>query len=295
MMTRSELRARLDQVGLAHVADQLAKLAQPCIQIEPTRSEDSSIPVGTSKFGGCPDLPAGVQWPHWQDKPLSFLTQLNLDTLPQVSLFDALSASGHLLFFYETKAQTWGFDPHDKGSWRVVYTEEPNEKLERRETPKGAETFAACTLSFRASFSLPSPQSEEVQALGLKYGETESYEEARACDFETNISDSEATERIMGCRHQLLGYSHEIQNEMRTESQFASNGIYCGGASRFEDSERLLELKREVTQWQLLLQIDSDDDVGWMWGDLGRLYFWIRGSDLAAKEFSNVWMILQCS
>jgi uncharacterized protein YwqG len=43
----------------------------------------------------------------------------------------------------------------------------------------------------------------------------------------------------------------------------------------------------------LLLQVDSDD-VGMMWGDGGRLYFWIREQDARRADFSNVWMILQC-
>ena len=32
-----------------------------------------------------------------------------------------------------------------------------------------------------------------------------------------------------------------------------------------------------------------------MWGDVGKLYFWIRKQDLARRDFSNVWMIMQCS
>jgi uncharacterized protein YwqG len=29
-------------------------------------------------------------------------------------------------------------------------------------------------------------------------------------------------------------------------------------------------------------------------GDAGRLYFWIRKLDLRARDFSRIWMILQC-
>ena len=29
------------------------------------------------------------------------------------------------------------------------------------------------------------------------------------------------------------------------------------------------------------------------WGDDGFLYYWIRESDLAARDFSHVWCILQ--
>ena len=31
-----------------------------------------------------------------------------------------------------------------------------------------------------------------------------------------------------------------------------------------------------------------------MWGDVGRLYFWIPREALEACDFSQVWMELQC-
>lgn len=49
-----------------------------------------------------------------------------------------------------------------------------------------------------------------------------------------------------------------------------------------------------TTDWRLLLQIDTDNDAGMMWGDTGMLYFWIREQDARVRDFSKVWMILQC-
>jgi len=31
-----------------------------------------------------------------------------------------------------------------------------------------------------------------------------------------------------------------------------------------------------------------------MWGDLGRIYYWIRDDDLAARRFDRSWLVLQC-
>ncbi|MDS3859540.1 DUF1963 domain-containing protein [Thermosynechococcaceae cyanobacterium BACA0444] len=50
-----------------------------------------------------------------------------------------------------------------------------------------------------------------------------------------------------------------------------------------------------ATEWQLLFQLDSDDNATMMWGDMGRLYFWCRESDIQAQNFDQAWMILQCS
>jgi uncharacterized protein YwqG len=41
-----------------------------------------------------------------------------------------------------------------------------------------------------------------------------------------------------------------------------------------------------------LLQLDSDHEACMMWGDLGRLYFWIKDADFEACRFENTWMIL---
>ncbi|GAA1564430.1 hypothetical protein GCM10009827_102520 [Dactylosporangium maewongense] len=46
--------------------------------------------------------------------------------------------------------------------------------------------------------------------------------------------------------------------------------------------------------WVLLLQVDSDNVTGWMWGDVGRLYYWIRRQDLVAGEFGRVRGVVQC-
>ncbi|MHC4402544.1 MAG: DUF1963 domain-containing protein [Planctomycetota bacterium] len=72
------------------------------------------------------------------------------------------------------------------------------------------------------------------------------------------------------------------------------HGLYTGDETGYDDPRRK-ELEKGAADWQLLLQIDSDEDnAGMMWGDMGRLYFWIRRDDLKKQAFGNVWMVLQC-
>ena len=40
--------------------------------------------------------------------------------------------------------------------------------------------------------------------------------------------------------------------------------------------------------------IATKDEAGMMWGDLGRLYYWIRHEDLIAGHWDCTWLILQC-
>jgi uncharacterized protein YwqG len=49
-----------------------------------------------------------------------------------------------------------------------------------------------------------------------------------------------------------------------------------------------------AAEWRLLLQIDSEQDAGMLWGDVGRIYYWIRARDLAARHLDQAWLILQC-
>jgi uncharacterized protein YwqG len=72
----------------------------------------------------------------------------------------------------------------------------------------------------------------------------------------------------------------------------ASNGVNTGGSG--EDDARRADLQEGITDWRLLLQIDSDDSLGTMWGDAGRIYFWIREQDLKNRDFAKVWLVLQC-
>ncbi len=63
----------------ARLQDALIALLRPAIALSATRTNDAQIPLGASKFGGAPDVPSGFEWPMWNEKPLGFLAQINLE------------------------------------------------------------------------------------------------------------------------------------------------------------------------------------------------------------------------
>lgn len=239
---------------------------------------------GRSKLGGLPHVPISFQWPTWKDRPLAFIAQIDMASLPRLEQLKDLPDSGFLYFFYDQEESTWGFDPQDVGSWRVVYSEETSD-LNEATPPLGLSSEAIYKEKFVVPHTIISYPS--LERLGIDF------RILPKSDFD--IEYKLYTQTFNDCPvHQFGGFPIAIQSdEMELEAQLVSNGLYCGNSTGYQDpgAEKIVT---GSTDWHLLLQIDTDDDTGMMWGDCGRLYFWIRCQELAKNDFSMVWMILQC-
>ena len=93
--------------------------------------------------------------------------------------------------------------------------------------------------------------------------------------------------------HAIGGWPFPIQGEMETECQLVANGVFCGGPEGFSN-ERAARLRPGAADWRLILQLDTDERAGWMWGDGGKIYVWMREQDVRARRFDRCWTILQC-
>jgi uncharacterized protein YwqG len=254
-------------------------LRKPAIRIEKASQS------GFSKIGGLPIAGASLQWPIWKEKPLAFLCQVDLAAVPWSESTMLLPREGILYFFYDQEQRTWGFDPKDRGSWKVLYI---NEKIDLKplNAPAGSGKvyiYKEKHIKFSEILTYPDWQDDRIDKLNLNDAQSDEFFELCSSIFENQPA------------HQLLGYPSPVQgNDMDLDSQLASNGLYCGDASGYNDP-KTKKLESGRYEWILLLQLDSDDDTEMMWGDVGKLYFWIRKNDLKNRNFSNVWMILQCS
>jgi uncharacterized protein (TIGR02996 family) len=151
--------------------DRLLALARPAIVHDPTNAPEASLPVGTSKFGGRPDLPVGVEWPEYEGVALTFLGQYNLADLQVSPVARELPASGVLSLFCLRDEER---DPGDftKGTWRVFHFREAAE-LARRDFPDLPEYarpshLPPSRLTFTEAQSLPnlySPWKKELLRL----------------------------------------------------------------------------------------------------------------------------------
>jgi uncharacterized protein YwqG len=241
-------------------------------------------PHGSSRIGGTPDLPEAVSWPEADGKSLSFIAQIDLQEVAKVWRGSPLPASGMLYFFYDAEQSVWGFDPADRGKWAVLHSEEPGERLREARFPADLPEHA------RFAPKVVAPVLETAYP---------GYDQVELDDLHLSDSqDDEVFEIFLAFpteepSHKLFGYPDQIQGDMQLECQLVFHGLYCGDPSGYNDP-RARDLEGGASQWRLLLQIDTDRDTEMMWGDAGRLYYWIREGDLAAGAFESSWLILQC-
>lgn len=260
---------------------------------------EGALAVGASKFGGQPDVPADFVWPVFETKtaeddqvrerPLAFLAQFDCAQLAPLDPEGLLPQEGVLSFFYELDSQRWGYDPKDRGCARVFWFEGP---LAAAEFPAELdEEFRLPELAAELSGAMDAPDFQDA-CPALEYDWTANdyryFDQARrelGMDYPAN-------------RSQLLGWPDIIQNNMTLECALIDRGYYLGG--RWENiplEERSALRTPSVREWQLLFQLDTVEqgDFELMFGDCGRIYFYIRKEDLAQRRFDRVWLILQCS
>ncbi len=234
-----------------------------------------------SHLGGAPGLPPDIAWPQRESRKLRFLARLSLTELQAAAATDWLPQSGALLFFYDDDKQPWGFDPADRGGWAVLHVPDIPASS-RLPVPESSELLPYSSVALRRIEALPSGERPEVQALNLSDSEFDEYVEI-------------ADQRFGGLpKHQVLGLPSPMQGDsMELECQLASNGVNCGSPEGYATA-RAKQLEAGAQNWRLLFQMDSDDDLGVMWGDVGMLYFWIEEAAARRGDFSNVWLVLQC-
>jgi uncharacterized protein YwqG len=235
-----------------------------------------------SRLGGRPNLPKEIPWPVRENgQPLSFIAQLDLSSLPSVRGLP-LPKAGSLFFFYDADELPWGFDPKDRDSCRVIYVPSPLTAFGLRTPHRDLDEevrFKGFAISATIETTLPGTNSGLLSEFQATEEEFLAY---------WKLADPPAT-RL----HRMGGHPNEVQGPVDLEAQLVSNGIYCGDAKGYNEG-RKRGLDAGAADWKLLLQVDSEERAGMMWGDMGRLYFMIHKGDLQHRRFDDVWLILQC-
>lgn len=258
--------------------------------------------VGATKFGGRPDVPADFKWAYYEgrdyldetpkNRPLSFIAQFDLSEIAGYDTDNLLPKTGLLSFFYDCDTMPWGFDPKDKGGARVYYFEDIS-ALSPAEFPDDLEEdfrFPEIGITARSEKSYQDFEDFVVQRekMAMEWDRFDEVLESMGIEDPDDLDDSS----------KLLGWADVIQGNMTRECELvARRGYYLGsGWDEVTPRDRQETEQWANRDWLLLFQLDTveNGDFELMFGDCGRIYFYIHRDDLAARNFDNVWLILQC-
>lgn len=265
------------------VRERWLALLRPAVRLVPAAG---GAPV--ARLGGLPVLPDDVPWPAWEGKgPLAYVGEVDCAALAGFELDLALPASGRLLFFYFDGRQDDGgttvgyWEPDTRDGYRALHL--PDGGGSPRQPPADELLFPEAAFAGLAVVSAPGWEHPDLRAEFLHPGE----EHHSFMEHPVNADDfAEAlNERHSGPNHQIGGYADLVQGPIEAEvAQFALGNVPW-------DDPRL---EAEQARWRPLLQVDSDDDLDMMWGDVGVLYWAVRPDDLAAGDLTRIGFTWQC-
>lgn len=240
-MNEQDIRKIIATSPLAGHADEIMKMARPAARMNSYLVESGKLPMGRSRMGGAPDLPAGAAWPTSRGRPIEFLVQVNLAEARQACAMPGIPETGWLLLFHDFKSVFDGVHG-SPGLWQVMHFDCPADSLHRVEQPSDpAATYNHCEISFEAELCLPDDFVDR---------------------FVSPDDDEEAWEYF---DHTLWGFENGPFHRLGGFPMMIQSG---------QSAYRL---------YDFLMQIDSDDEFGWMWGDMGRVYCWMRRKGLLGR------------
>lgn len=264
---------------LSQVESTLRQLLRPTVRLYATRTEEV-LPLGVSKLGGYPGLPAELAWPvslhtqKWFSRTVSaeialpFLAQFTCSELKPYELSDLLPEEGFIYFFYAGSHQAVLYDDYGGGHqefledapsvFRVLWWPDESTPLQRQLPPENLATGHNMENGAYHACSLRPEEEWEIYA--------------ELCN-----------EATVYPRHLFLGHSDDSQ-------PYAIEGGYQMVRSEFwPELPPATASTAEQQTSRLLLQLDAAEETGMRFGRRGPVYFGIRDVDLQNRDFSKVW------
>lgn len=250
-----KLTDAVSKSALAEHTAYLCSVSRPAIAIK--RTQEAEL-CGTSRLGGYPDLPDGVEWPSFElsesnakingskTMPYCFLAQINFAELPRITFENRqlLPTTGLLSLFvqYDFNGELdlfWGSENYIK----AIFTAVPNAL--KKQINEEIESAPSLSIKFEEFIDLP-------------------YDQYQRTDWSFDIKNfreeySDLRQSLQVSPDYLLGYPS-----------------HCSLAYDPTPGD----------DWISLLTLDSDDD--WCWHDGDKLMIFIEKNALLAKDFSKL-------
>ncbi len=288
----TELFQRADMEGRGESSFKWLREARACARL---RLKPSSGRVGASRFGGEPDLPAGVPWPSVDGEGLVFLQQLNL---AEIRGHEALSESpsplpgrGLLSMFlrHDDMAGPGG------GEFHLLYHDAPVKEFRRVSAPEkmvpSAEDYGgAKPFDLEAVWAVDLPMSGPGFEHAIEEG-----------DDEFDLWDFRRLERDLACYGDreayggsLFGHPYGVQSDQVASAVQVRRGLSPKYLHQLDDELRTL-IKAEREDWVPLWLIESNFRVGLSFWDAGSFGTYIHRDDLSAQDFARAYTELESS
>lgn len=234
--------------GIAHRQDDVLRVARPSVRLFTTRIE-GEVPVGTSRMGGAPDLPEGVDWPRHGDVDMGFLVQLNLAEVAAVLPDSPLPRDGLLSFFAVVTA-----DHDDYGTVGKVIHAPVGIPLAPLPVPDSPEKAYApqypAAIELRVELSVPAPGGAAIEAVNLGEKNADNPKYWDGVWMHRNVHDRQPCHRLLG--HPDMNFTYHLGDG------------------------------------DLLLQVDADDAAYFEFGDCQPLRFEMPSGALARHAWDEV-------
>ncbi|ANY67365.1 hypothetical protein BBD42_13435 [Paenibacillus sp. BIHB 4019] len=287
------LEQLLNEHQLSPAAEKLLPQARSTVRlsaIEPDLYEK----VGNSRVGGYPDLPQAMEWPtESSGKLMTPLAQLNMADIAPACRQGWLPEAGMLYFFI-------GMDEAAANvEHRIIFVEYPQQlALRHPETATILEdiyetSFHPYKAAAFSAVELPNMPYVDYEVIDFEEGSTDRYFEL-AAEMQGDRTTHWGT---------MFGYPAGQHHDAEEEAAL----FILADKTTENDSEKAMKhlmdrlhgsrerAEAEIADMIMLLEIDSNELVGYQWQNAGVIHFFIRKEDLLARNFSRTYCSLYSS
>ncbi|QDU26992.1 hypothetical protein ETAA8_20760 [Anatilimnocola aggregata] len=290
--SRKLLKSLIRKHALAAVEYAILSAAEEYVLLILNGREDYSV-LGSSRYGGVPDLPVSMPWPRSERGFLTFLMQVNLAEVPKL-FRNPLPKKGLLYFFVEDDTGAADVDA------KIVFVDAKSVQLKKAKPPS------------HEQFSRPDYLGLKAHKLRLGFGiDVPSYFSPLFQFVEKSVAENglgTAEDRLVALvREAARGNGRYDEAGQLLGSAFTHGGDPCmaaflhsqGKLDRLYDSQYQRRNHKSIDagarQWKLLWTIGSSRKVKSCFGDFGSLQAFINTEDLKRQDFSRTYFSAESS
>ena len=271
--SETDVKIALGRSGLSKYYDSIAPLIRWGINVRLTETEEKSLLLGTSKFGGRPDLPSDVEWPRSANgTPMEFVGQFNLEEAHKADMEEQMPDHGivYLFFSFSNAVE----DYSDPQCFKAIYVKKAD-GLARREYPDDVERKQPSKkMDFIEYLSLPTFDWSDLKKMGMTEAEQDAYYELCGTHFQIV----------------MLGHILTVQGPMEYDCEEQRLHRNMGNLLP-EKWEEKCQLFTQLDEWIPFFYLNND----WLDpnGDSSDIAFYIQKQDLKNGDFNKMCLVIQ--